>query len=374
MKLKYYLKGLGAGLLVSAVAFVLIGNEGKQMTDAEVIRRAAALGMTMQGTTLSGSSSNSDSTTGNTNTGNSDDTENLYEDDSKDGARNSSEEKTLSAAFDADLTSNIVEVPKDDSLDTKEADKDAGSKTGKAQVEKTNKADANKTDLSDSEKTNKNDVEKTNKADNNKKSGSSDTKEPDLGASKDKYKNGKVEITSEKNDSLSESNTSDIKSGSKDTANKDEKKTENSSTANKTETKSADKKTENKSTENEQAKKNDIDSTDTKNQKKAGNDLTTNKSENKTDNKSTGNSKEDKTSNEIKNVSINTETVTVKVPGGSSSETVSAILEKEGVVSSAKEFDNYLVSNNLDRYVRSGLFTIKPNSSYKDVAAVICRH
>jgi hypothetical protein len=338
MKLKYYLKGLGAGLLVSAVAFVLIGNEGKQMTDAEVIRRAAALGMTMKGTTLSGSSSNSDSTTGNTTTGNSDDTENLYEDDSKDGARNSSEEKTLSAAFDADLTSNIVEVSKDDSLDTKEADKDAGSKTKKAQVEKTNKADANKTDLSDSEKTNKTDVEKTNKADNNKKSGSSDTKEPDLGASKDKYKNGKVEITSEKNDSLSESNTSDIKSGSKDTANKDEKKTENSSTANKTETKSADKKTENKSTDNEQAKKND------------------------------------KTSNEIKNVSINTETVTVKVPGGSSSETVSAILEKEGVVSSAKEFDTYLVSNNLDRYVRSGLFTIKPNSSYKDVAAVICRH
>ncbi len=45
MKLKYYLRGLGIGMLVTALVFVLSGNAGAQMSDAEVKRRAAELGM-----------------------------------------------------------------------------------------------------------------------------------------------------------------------------------------------------------------------------------------------------------------------------------------------------------------------------------------
>lgn len=45
MKLKYYLRGLGIGMLVAALVLVLSGNTGAKMSDEEVRRRASELGM-----------------------------------------------------------------------------------------------------------------------------------------------------------------------------------------------------------------------------------------------------------------------------------------------------------------------------------------
>lgn len=45
MKLKYYLRGLGIGMLVAALVLVLSGNTGTKMSDEDVKRRAAQLGM-----------------------------------------------------------------------------------------------------------------------------------------------------------------------------------------------------------------------------------------------------------------------------------------------------------------------------------------
>ena len=45
MKLRYYMRGLGIGLLVSVLVLVLSGNTGKRMTDEEIKKRAAELGM-----------------------------------------------------------------------------------------------------------------------------------------------------------------------------------------------------------------------------------------------------------------------------------------------------------------------------------------
>ena len=45
MKLKYYLRGLGIGILVTTVILSLAGIGGKNMTDEEVIKRAKELGM-----------------------------------------------------------------------------------------------------------------------------------------------------------------------------------------------------------------------------------------------------------------------------------------------------------------------------------------
>ena len=45
MKLRYYLRGLGIGMLVTTLILVLSGNAGNSMTDDEVKRRAAQLGM-----------------------------------------------------------------------------------------------------------------------------------------------------------------------------------------------------------------------------------------------------------------------------------------------------------------------------------------
>ena len=45
MKLRYYMRGLGIGLLVSVLILVLSGNTGKRMTDEEIRKRATQLGM-----------------------------------------------------------------------------------------------------------------------------------------------------------------------------------------------------------------------------------------------------------------------------------------------------------------------------------------
>ncbi len=45
MKLRYYLRGLGIGMLVTALVLVLSGNTGGRMSDEAVKRRAAELGM-----------------------------------------------------------------------------------------------------------------------------------------------------------------------------------------------------------------------------------------------------------------------------------------------------------------------------------------
>jgi len=45
MKLRYYMRGLGIGLLVAVLILVLSGNTGKRMTDEEIKKRATQLGM-----------------------------------------------------------------------------------------------------------------------------------------------------------------------------------------------------------------------------------------------------------------------------------------------------------------------------------------
>lgn len=54
MKLKYYLRGLGIGMLVAALVLVLSGNTGEKMSDEAVKRRAAQLGMVEKDKTVLG--------------------------------------------------------------------------------------------------------------------------------------------------------------------------------------------------------------------------------------------------------------------------------------------------------------------------------
>lgn len=62
MKLKYYLRGLGIGIIITTIV-LMIANAGhrKELTDAEIIKRAEALGMVMeQKPLLPGSKQNED--------------------------------------------------------------------------------------------------------------------------------------------------------------------------------------------------------------------------------------------------------------------------------------------------------------------------
>lgn len=45
MRLKYYLRGLGIGIVVTAVVLAFTGNDKAEMTDAQIIERAKELGM-----------------------------------------------------------------------------------------------------------------------------------------------------------------------------------------------------------------------------------------------------------------------------------------------------------------------------------------
>ena len=47
MKLKYYLRGLGMGIFVTALILIIAHNVNDGVSDAEIIRRAKALGMVM---------------------------------------------------------------------------------------------------------------------------------------------------------------------------------------------------------------------------------------------------------------------------------------------------------------------------------------
>ena len=50
MKLKYYLRGLGIGIICTAIimGIALSGNKRETLTDAEIIERARLLGMVME--------------------------------------------------------------------------------------------------------------------------------------------------------------------------------------------------------------------------------------------------------------------------------------------------------------------------------------
>lgn len=48
MKLKYYLRGLGVGIVVTAVILAIANHLGNKMSDEDIIKRAAKLGMVMK--------------------------------------------------------------------------------------------------------------------------------------------------------------------------------------------------------------------------------------------------------------------------------------------------------------------------------------
>ena len=48
MKLKYYLRGLGVGIVVTALILTIANHLGNKMSDEDIIKRAAKLGMVMK--------------------------------------------------------------------------------------------------------------------------------------------------------------------------------------------------------------------------------------------------------------------------------------------------------------------------------------
>ena len=65
-------------------------------------------------------------------------------------------------------------------------------------------------------------------------------------------------------------------------------------------------------------------------------------------------------------------TVVIEVKSGEGSYTVCQKLEKEGLISSASDFDTYLCSNGYDRKLRAGSHEIPADAKPEEIAKILC--
>ncbi|MCR4902521.1 MAG: hypothetical protein K6A23_06665 [Butyrivibrio sp.] len=73
------------------------------------------------------------------------------------------------------------------------------------------------------------------------------------------------------------------------------------------------------------------------------------------------------------NTNTGTLYVTVVIPKGIGSDTVSSILKNAGLVADGTDFNRFLVNKGLDRYIRSGTKMIPEGATYDEIAEIICR-
>ncbi|MBR4530740.1 MAG: hypothetical protein IKO80_10750 [Lachnospiraceae bacterium] len=64
---------------------------------------------------------------------------------------------------------------------------------------------------------------------------------------------------------------------------------------------------------------------------------------------------------------------TITIPSGVGSDTVARLLEQAGIVSSASEFDAYLCDRHVDRILHSGTKTIPEGASFEEIAGILTR-
>lgn len=70
---------------------------------------------------------------------------------------------------------------------------------------------------------------------------------------------------------------------------------------------------------------------------------------------------------------ISQETVKVSITSGMNSEKVSQMLQMAGIIDNAEEFNTYLITNNLGRYLRTGEFEVHSGMSYEEIAEVLLK-
>jgi DNA polymerase III alpha subunit (gram-positive type) len=294
MKLKYYLRGIGIGVILTATIMgFALGGRKTIMSDAQVIQRAKELGMT-EGGVLS---------------------------DSEKGDNNSSAYTSLSV----------------ETLD----------KTDKERVEEVNKAVAAAGKSSSKEETKEKEEKTTdtkNESDKNKSEATSSSTET-----------AKNTVTQEASTKETTKNESDSK---------EEKKEENTTVVDTV-----------KSDETVKVDSNEAE--DASNETETKEIETSETSDDKTEVAQASQSEEN-SDNEDTEVSTNAEyttsiSKTITIPGGLGSDAVARLLYNEGVIDSAIAFDNYLTTNRLDRYIRSGVKNIPSGATYADIADILTK-
>ena len=106
MELKYYLRGLGLGIIVTAIIMAVVSPGSQKMTDAEVIRRAKQLGMTEENVLLDSAAKKEDASDEDASAGSPD--ENASADENEEQPQE--KEKAVSAQAPADRNSQNTQV------------------------------------------------------------------------------------------------------------------------------------------------------------------------------------------------------------------------------------------------------------------------
>jgi len=291
MKLKYYLRGLGLGVLLTSIIMgVALSGKNKSMSDEEVIRRAKQLGMVEAENTLSEYS----------------------------GAQKNAEEED-------DGTTSDQAVLEDGKEETKEADQ-GESQTGESvpEVDETAQESASLGESSESIET-----------------------DADIALAPED------DQTASSTESISAKNTTSSQEEVSEEPVKEEVKTQPE--------------------ENQDSKE----TSETQKSEASANETKTDEtSEAETENKQVNDIGAEAASSEQ---SSNTESaaevnyVVVVLPGGTGSDTCSAVIKEAGLVDDAIAFNRYLVNSGLDRKIRSGTKQIPKGSSYEEIAAIITK-
>ncbi len=335
MKLKYYLRGMGIGMIITAIVMGIALNGRKEtLTDAEIMARARELGM-IDSTVLSDYAAQGamgDALGGAGDQGNA--------------ADGSAGVSVKSVTQSGEAASHRVVFEKIDPVEQKPST-DAGTgalKTDKAdEASSTEKADAATADTT---------VKKADAA-----TADTTVKKADAAT---------ADTTVKKADAATADTT--VKKADAATADTTVKKADaaTADTAKKADAASADTAKKADATTADTAKKAGAATADTARKADATAADTAKKPETTVaaDAADSGNTSKPALTGEVK---------TVVIPGGVGSETVARILADAGLVDSAASYDKYLCDNRVDRIIRSGTMSIPEGASWEQIKDIITR-
>ncbi|WP_050008034.1 hypothetical protein [Butyrivibrio sp. WCE2006] len=341
MKLKYYLRGLGLGTVLTAIIMgVVLGKPSKNITDAEVIKRAKQLGMVEAESTLSSYSESSK------NPEESD--ENVYSSSNKEVDKEGeeiSEEVHEGEPEAGDAVSQVVQ----------EAQKSGETGESSESVE----------------------PEEDVKLASNEAGGTVSTDvveakgQEGIGAGTNDASNGAVAKDSEKAD---ESSSETVNTAAETTIITDESNAQNSGQSDNTENANNTASVNNAEATNNTVPANSIEA--------ANNSTSANNAEAVKNSEPVKNEEPVQSDTEVQDTETSSDSsaagndvnyIVVDLPSGSESDDCARILREAGVIDDGVGFNKYLISSGQDRRIRSGSKQIPKGSSFEEIAAIITK-
>ncbi len=311
MKLKYYLRGMGIGIILTAIVMgFALGGRKTAMSDAEIITRAKALGMVEAGQGV------------------------LSDTNGKESSKNENDTPASGEALDQ-----------------------KGEEVSEKVNETVSSTDSSIFEVAQSQEEAAEPIKEDSTASDNSKSSEAneastiiETKIPEI----NEASVGEDVDSDAASDSDSETASADNETASAGNQN-DEPVSRQTAAASNTDTEP-----------NTQSAKSDTDAV------KNTNNSETDASETNSSTTNTDTAQNTQTaSSQQKPETPKVQGKTVVIPGGSDSDRVAAILYNEGFVESSAGFNNYLVESGQDRKIRSGTKVIPEGATYEQIAAII---